>query len=116
MDILRMLDPVALQCAEIVAIAKLGEQLLEDRPVSLAARNSEFAIEVALDVVLDAIVIQQGIVHIDEKNDGVRCRHDRFREHIQMAFEKNSVCRPLKKSSEARRTKIDERRRTLLVR
>src|SRR5262245_29575987 len=116
MDILRMLDPVALQGAEIVPIAQLGEQLLEDRPVTLAAGNSEFAIEVAFDVVLDAVVVEQRIVHVDQKNDWVRQRHDRFREPVQVAFEKTFVCRPLKKSSEARRTKIDERRRTLLVR
>ena len=109
-----MLDPVALQGAEIIAIAQLGEQLLENRPVSLAARNSELTIEMTLDVILDAVVVEQGIVHIDEKNNGVRQRHDRLREHVQVAFEKNFVCRPLKKSSEARRTKIDERRRTLV--
>ena len=67
-----MLDPVALQSAEIIAVAQFGEQLLEDCPVPLAAGNSEFAIEVALDIVLNPVVIQQGIVHVDEKNDGVR--------------------------------------------
>jgi hypothetical protein len=46
--------------------------LLEDCPVSLAAGNPEFAIEVALDVVLDAVVVEQCIVHIDQKNDRIR--------------------------------------------
>src|SRR5262245_31501082 len=83
-----MFDSVALQRAEVVAIAQLGEQLLEDRPVPLATGNSELTIEVAFDVVLDAVVVEQCIVHIDEKNDRVRQRHDRLREHFQVAFEK----------------------------
>jgi hypothetical protein len=69
MDILRMLDPVALEGTEIVAIAQLGEQLLEDCPVSLAARNSELTVEVALDIVLDTVVVEQRVVHIDQEND-----------------------------------------------
>ena len=67
-----MLDPIALQGAKIIAIAQLGEQLLEDRPVPLATGNSEFAVEVAFDVVLDTVVVEQRVVHIDQKNDRVR--------------------------------------------
>jgi hypothetical protein len=46
--------------------------VLEDRPVPLSAGDPELTIEVAFNVVLDPVVIQQGVVHIDEKNDGVR--------------------------------------------
>src|SRR4030095_782653 len=68
-NILRMLDPVALQGAEVIAIAQIGKQLFEDRPVALAGGNSELTVEVALDVVLDAVVVDQRIVYVDEKND-----------------------------------------------
>ena len=35
-----------------------------------------------------AVVVEQRIVDIDQKNDGVRKRHKRLREHVQVAFEK----------------------------
>ena len=72
MNIPRVLDPVALQGAEIIAVTQFREQLLENRPVALAGGNSELTVEVAFDVVLDAVVVEQRIVHVDEKNDGVR--------------------------------------------
>jgi hypothetical protein len=61
-----------LQGAEIIAIAQVGKQLLENRPVALAGGNSELTVEVPLDVVLDAVIVEQRIVHVDEKNNGVR--------------------------------------------
>ena len=69
MNILRVLDPVALQGAEIIAIAQFGEQLLENRPVPVAAGSSELTFKVAFDVVLDTVIVEQRIVHIDEKNN-----------------------------------------------
>jgi hypothetical protein len=67
-----MLDTIALQGAEVIAVAEFREQLFENRPVALAGDNAELTIEVALDVFLDAVVVEQRIVHVDEKNDGVR--------------------------------------------
>jgi hypothetical protein len=62
----------------------------------------------ALDVVLDAVIVEQRIVHIDQKNNGVRQRHSA----TTKTSEKPG--RLLKKISEARRAKTDERRRTLV--
>ena len=66
---MRVLDPVALQRAEVIAVAQLRKQLLEDRPVPLPAGDSELTVEVLLKVVLDAVVVEQGVVHIDQKDD-----------------------------------------------
>src|SRR3989442_10738067 len=68
--VLRVLDPVALQCAEIIAIPELGKQRLEDRPVPVATRGAELTLEMALEVVLDAIVVQQRVVHVHQEDDG----------------------------------------------
>jgi hypothetical protein len=46
MDVLRVLDPIALQGSEVVAIAEFYEQLLENSPVAIAADGPEFAFEV----------------------------------------------------------------------
>ena len=65
---LRMLDPVALQRPQIVAVAELGEQVFEDRPIAVAAGGAELAFEVALEVALDMVVVDQGVVDVDQKN------------------------------------------------
>src|SRR5262245_8677606 len=72
MNILRVLDPIALQRAEIITVAQFAKQLLEDGPIPLAASNSELTIEVAFDVVLNAVVVEQRIVHVDQKNNWAR--------------------------------------------
>ena len=48
MSISRVLDPVALQGAEIIAVAKISEELFEDRPVPVAAGSAELTFKVAL--------------------------------------------------------------------
>ena len=69
-----MLDPVALQGAEIIAIAQIREQLFEDRPVPVAAGHPEFTIEVTFNIVLNAVVIEERIVYVNEKHNWAR-RH-----------------------------------------
>src|SRR5262249_25346859 len=68
--VLRVLGPVALERAEIVAISELDEERFEDRPVAVTRSGAELALEVALEVVLNAIVVQQRVVHVDEEDDG----------------------------------------------
>src|SRR5213596_2976010 len=46
-NILRVLDPVTLQGAEIIAVAQLSKELFEDRPVSVAADGPELTFKVA---------------------------------------------------------------------
>src|ERR1700730_13757279 len=79
MDVLRVLDPIALQGAEIVPVAQIAEQLLEDRPIAVATRRSELAFEMALEIGLDAIVVEQGVVDIDKEDGLVRRNHRQAR-------------------------------------
>ena len=65
MDVLRVLDPIALQGAEVVAIAEFREQLLEDSPVAVAADGPEFAFEMTPEIGLDAVIVEQRVVDID---------------------------------------------------
>ncbi len=57
MDILRVLDPVALQGAEVVAITKVYKELLEDCPITIAAAGPELALKMAPKIGLDAVVV-----------------------------------------------------------
>ena len=63
-----MLDPVALQRAEVVTVTELVHEALEDRPVPVAACRPELALEMALDIGLDVVVVEQGVVDIDEED------------------------------------------------
>src|SRR6516162_4098247 len=69
--VIRMLQAIALQRAEVVRITELGAQLLEDLPVTVPARKAHLALEVRAQIVLHGIVIEKGIVDVEEK-DG-RC-------------------------------------------
>src|SRR5271166_6311379 len=69
MAVVRIFNAVTLQCAEIVRIAELDPQLLEDGPVALLALFADLAREMMPEVVGDAIVVKQRIVHVEEKHD-----------------------------------------------
>jgi len=75
MYVLRVLDPIALQGTEIVTIAQIGEELLEDRPVAVAAGRPKLAFEMAPEIGLDAVVVQERVVDIDEEDSRVRGHH-----------------------------------------
>jgi hypothetical protein len=60
-----VLDAVALQGAEIIAVAQLIEELFENRPVPVAAGRPELTLKVALEVILNAIVVEQRVVDVD---------------------------------------------------
>src|SRR5262249_31069674 len=62
--------PIALQGPEVVAISELDEERFEDRPVPITRRGAELALEMALEVVLNAIVVQERVVHVHEEDDG----------------------------------------------
>src|SRR6516162_1943760 len=75
MDVLGMFDPIALQGSEVIPVAQLTEQLLEDRPVTVAGRRAELALEMAPEIGLDAVIIQQRVVDIDKKDGLVGTDH-----------------------------------------
>ncbi len=57
----------ALQCAQIIRIAQLTAQLLEDVPVTVTAVGAEFRRQVRAQVVLHGIVVEQRIVDIQQE-------------------------------------------------
>ena len=67
--VVEILEPVALQGAEIVRIAELRAQLFENRPVAITLGTAELTFEMLAEILLHGIVIEQGIVHIEQKYD-----------------------------------------------
>ena len=65
----RVLDPVALQRAEVVGVAELLAQLLEDLPVALLPLVADLALEVAPHVGDDVVVVDQRVVDVEERDD-----------------------------------------------
>ncbi len=62
---MRVLDPVALQGAEIIAVAQLSEELFENRPVPVAGGRAELTFKMALEVILDTVVVEQCVIDVD---------------------------------------------------
>ena len=63
-----VLQAIALQRAEVVRITELGAELLEDLPVTVPARKAHLALEVRAQITLHGIVIEKGIVDVEEKD------------------------------------------------
>ena len=64
-----ILCPVALQGAEIIGIAELGAELLEECPVSLLPLMADLFLQMVLKVSGDTVVIEQSVINIEKKND-----------------------------------------------
>ena len=75
LDLARVLDAVALEGAEIVAIAQLREQILQDPPIAIARGDAIGPLEMVLQVLLDAVVVEQRVVDVDEEDDRMRQCH-----------------------------------------
>src|SRR5215831_3244515 len=71
----RMFDTEALEGADIVAIAQLGEQILQDSPIAGAGSDPIGLIEMVLQVLLDPVIVEQCVVDIDEEDDRMRQCH-----------------------------------------
>ena len=63
--IVHVAQPIALQRTEIIRVAELGAERLEDRPVAVAAAGAELAREMIAQIALHAIVVEQRVVAID---------------------------------------------------
>jgi hypothetical protein len=64
----RVFDPVSLQSAEIVGIAKLIPQLLKDRPVALLPLLADFFLEMPLEIGSYTIIVEQRVVDIKKRD------------------------------------------------
>jgi hypothetical protein len=59
-----MLNPIPLQSAEVIAIAQLFKEGLENLPVTVPTSCTKLAFEMLSEVVLNVVVVEQCIVHI----------------------------------------------------
>jgi hypothetical protein len=64
-----VLDPIALECAEVIRIAELSPQILEDLPVARLTLDPERLLEVAPKVTLHSIVVKKSVVDIQKEDD-----------------------------------------------
>src|SRR5271154_4484970 len=62
-------DSETLKSLQIIAITQFSKNLLLDRPISVPALDPEFALHVLLKVRLNAVAIQQGVIHIHQENN-----------------------------------------------
>jgi hypothetical protein len=65
----RMLNSVLLERSQVIRIPQLGPQLLKDVPVALLRLDAKCLRDVLAEILLDAVVVEQGIVHIQEKHN-----------------------------------------------
>ena len=71
---MRVLDAIPLEGPEVVPVAQLGHQRLEDRPVPVPARRPELPLQMPPEVVLNPVVVQQRVVHVHQEHDRVGSR------------------------------------------
>lgn len=45
---------------------------LQDRPVPVTTGGSELPLKVAPEITLDAVIVEEGVVHVHEEHQGVR--------------------------------------------
>src|SRR3954451_15779467 len=74
MRIARMLHAISLKRTEVVRVSELVPKRLEDLPVLLLALVSQLAIHVPHQMRDDAIVVQQRVVDVKQRDDGMHGR------------------------------------------
>jgi hypothetical protein len=62
------LQAIALQCAKIICIAKLGADLLKEVPIALLAFGANLLLQMVLEIGGDVVIIEQGVVNVKEEN------------------------------------------------
>jgi hypothetical protein len=67
-------NAVALQGADVLAIAELREPVLQDPPIALAGSAAIDLLDMILQVLLDSVIVEQRVVYIDEKDDRITAR------------------------------------------
>jgi hypothetical protein len=61
-------DSEALQGAQVIPVAEFVKQSLLDSPELVTALRSEFTLNMPFEVGLDAVVVQQCVVNVYQKN------------------------------------------------
>ena len=72
--IVRVLHAVALQRPQVVGVAELGAQRFEDRPVALLTLGAERARQVPLEIGGHPVVVEQGVVDVEQEHDTTSAR------------------------------------------
>ena len=72
---MQILEPVALERAEVVRIAEFAAQLFEYRPVAIPRRLSVACSDVGAEVVLDPVVVQKRVVDVEQEDEIVHDVH-----------------------------------------
>lgn len=65
----------SLQGAQVVPIAQFGEEGFLHLPVAIAAGRSKGMLELASNAILDPIVVQQRVIHVDQEDKWGCWRH-----------------------------------------
>ena len=65
---MRALHPVPLEGAQVVCVAELRAQDLEDLPVPLLPVGADLALQVPPEVEDDPVVVEERVVHVDEEH------------------------------------------------
>src|SRR5262245_29902888 len=73
-----MLETVALESSDVVAVAELVEQVLEYLPIAHARGGAVDLFKMFLEVLLDGVVVDQRVVNVDKKDHRMAQRHLRF--------------------------------------
>ena len=68
--VVQLLQPVALERAEIVGIAEFAAQLLENLPVPVARGRPMLDAQMNVEVGLHAIVVEQRVVDVEQERRG----------------------------------------------
>ena len=66
--VVRALHPVPLEGAQVVRIAQLRTQDLEDLPVPLLPVGADLALQVPSEIEDDPIVVEERVVHVEEEH------------------------------------------------
>lgn len=87
MRIVRVPQPIPLQCPKIIGIAKLVTEFFENIPVNLAPRRADLFVQKLTQVLSHAVVVEQGVVDVEEEN----CLHSgnivqKIRQYIRLLF------------------------------
>ena len=56
-----------MQGTEVIGVSQFAAQLLEDFPVQRGAGFAKFAFEVCGQVFLDTVVVQERVIHVEQK-------------------------------------------------
>ena len=83
-----------LQRAEIIGITELAAQPIIDQPVSAPLGFTEIVIEVSCEIDTEAIIVEQGVVDIEQEDDLGRRQHVRASSGLGSCQRKSPVTMP----------------------